>query len=303
MHKKLPKVSIGIVCYNHEAYIEACLDSIRSQDYPNIEVLVSDDGSKDQSRAVIDAYQMRYPDFNLKTIHPTQNLGLTGNFNHTAKALEGAYHCIFAGDDIMLPGRIAKQVEALENNPEASFCYSNCEWFDSDSGKKICNHFGLLQQPPKDLDDLVKDFTIPTPTLMVRASQMPNPPYRDELNYICDFYQVVELMQRGEGIYIPQVLVRYRKHGQSITAQNFFVEDRKKLISILQDEVAGIKPSTLRDYKKLYYYACAMDAFQNGQRLKGFGFAFKTFPRCLSSVKWAARLGHMVLASLKGGQK
>lgn len=301
--KEFPKVSIGIVSYGHEKYIKDCLESLKIQNYPNLEVFISDDCSKDMTRAKIDEFKRDNPDFPLHIVHPESNLGVTHNFNRVMGYLDGKYVAVFAGDDIMLPSRLLKQVKALEANPQASFCYTNVEWFNDKDNKKMWNHFGLFQKPPQGLRDIIKDFSIPTPSLLVRQSAMPQPAYHSGLKYISDFYNIVELMLKGDAVYVPEVLTRYRKHCESITQQNFFVEDREKVLMLLREKLPRGYEKELRAYEKLVFYARAMQYFNNKETLKGISYAFKTFPQCCMSVKWFLRCGLMGLSLLKSLQK
>src|SRR5690606_20414337 len=131
--------------------------------------------------------------------------------------------------------------------PEAAFCFSNMEWFWSESGRAICRHFGLLQKPSTRLEDIIADFSIPTPTVMIRREKMGDLRYRTDLDYVNDYYFIVELMRRGAALYVPRLLVRYRKHRNSATLQNFFYEDREKLLALLYENLpAAYKPAIER---------------------------------------------------------
>lgn len=291
MLNEFPKVSIGVITYNHANFIGECLDSIRLQSYLNIQLIVSDDGSKDDTAAVIEAYAAKYPDFVFEFVKQPHNLGISKNCNFVFDRTDGEYFVFFAGDDVMLPQKIERQVVALQANPKASFSYSDCEWFLSSSGRKICNHFGLLQKPPKVVADIVADFTIPTPTMMVRRSAMPAEHYDERLEYFSDFMLAVRLMMVGDAIYIPEVLVRYRKHSQSIMAQNMCVNDRVVLMKLFKG-LFGNDPEmnvAIEKYRKIYFYAVISDAFKNKNYKQGFLLLPKLFPSCFLSVKWLVR--------------
>lgn len=286
-----PQVSIGIITYNHGQFITECLDSIRLQTYPNIELVISDDGSKDDTADVIRHYALQYPDFKFRFVAQPQNLGISKNSNFVFDQTDGEYFACFAGDDIMMPQKIERQVKALQNNLQASFCYSDCEWFHSASGRTICNHFGFLQKPPRTIADVVSDFTIPTPTMMVRRSLVPVEKYDERLKYFSDFMMAVRLMQVGEAIFIPDVLVKYRKHSGSIMSQNMCVEDRAILLTLFKD-LFGRDPvmeAAMIKYKTIYFYAAIAEAFKNKEYKQGGKLLPKLFPTCLLSVKWFIR--------------
>lgn len=289
--REASKVSIGVITYNHAKFIVECLDSIRLQTYSPIELIVSDDGSKDETVALIQNYALQYPDFKFRFVAQPHNLGISKNCNFVFDQTAGDYFVCFAGDDIMLPNKIERQVKALDGNPKASFTYSDCEWLHSASGRKICNHFGLLQKPPRTIADVVSDFTIPTPTMMVRRASMPPEQYDERLNYFSDFMLAVRLMQVGDAIYIPDALVKYRKHSESIMSQNMCVEDRAILLALFKDLFGDDKDMNvaIEKYRKIYFYSMISDLFKAKKYSQGFRLLSKLFPNCLLSIKWLAR--------------
>lgn len=290
-----PKVSIGVVTYNHQDFIEACLDSIRLQDYPNIELIISDDASTDNTVAVINAYMQKHPGIVKKFYPQPRNLGIADNCNFILDKLTGTYVQTFAGDDLMLPHKISKQVKALQHNPAASFCFTNTEWFWSQSGKKICNHFGLLQKPTTSLRNIIADCTVPTPSMLINRAVLGSIRYRRELKYINDFYFVVELMLKAPPIYIPDVTVRYRKHEQSLTSQNYFYEDRMKIIAMFRQNLPARYGPAIRRYGYIARYAKVMTLIQAGKKAQALKELPALLPIVLTSPKWIIRLGHIIL--------
>jgi glycosyltransferase involved in cell wall biosynthesis len=287
----IPSVSIGIITYNHSQFIEECLDSIRTQTYQDFEVFISDDCSTDNTSDIIENYLRKYPNFRATFFRQENNLGVTKNSNFVFHKSDSKYSVIFAGDDVMMPDRLEIQVAVLDKNSQASFCYSNCEWFHSNSGRKICNHFGFLQKPPQNLYDLISDFTIPTPTMMMRRSMAPKYGYDDRLAFFSDFMMAVDLWQKGEAIFIPQNLVKYRKHSLSIMSTNLCIDDRKELLSIFTERFIGFPQmmKAIENYRSIYNYAVISDLIKN----KDFRAAFKLIPKVIfkifSSVKWFVR--------------
>ena len=83
-----PKVSVMIVTYNQENLIGETIESVISQDYPNLEIVVADDASVDGTQSVIKAYQEKYP-LQIKPVLNPVNLGITGNCNAALAACTG----------------------------------------------------------------------------------------------------------------------------------------------------------------------------------------------------------------------
>lgn len=74
----LPKVSIGIITYNHEHFLAECLDSVLAQTYPNFEITIADDCSKDRTHDIALEYARKHPDRIKRVIRSEKNLGMAG---------------------------------------------------------------------------------------------------------------------------------------------------------------------------------------------------------------------------------
>jgi len=127
---KDPLVSIVVPSYNHAAFITQCIESIISQDYSNYELIVIDDGSKDESPQILLDLQKKYS-FNLIL---NKNQGLARTLNHGFRELaQGKYLTFCASDDYWLPGKLRKQVEFLEKNPDYAMVYGKAEIIDENN--------------------------------------------------------------------------------------------------------------------------------------------------------------------------
>src|SRR5260221_6535487 len=121
MTESLPLVSVMVPAYQHEAFIAECLDSIVSQDYPAVEVVVSDDASRDRTPDILREYAARYPQ--VTAILNETNVGVSANCNRSLERCSGTYVALFAGDDVMLPGKLRAQVDFMEAHPECVISY------------------------------------------------------------------------------------------------------------------------------------------------------------------------------------
>lgn len=284
-----PRVSITIVTYNHADFIVDCLDSIRAQDYPNLEVIVCDDCSPDNTADIIEKYAENYPHFISHFVKHAENIGISRNCNYALSQATGDYVVPFSGDDIMMKNKIKTQVAVMQKNPQAIMSFSNMEWFWSENGRKICNHFGLLQRPSTSLGKVLGDFSIPTPSMMIDWRKAKDLRYRENLRYTNDMLFVIEMMLRGPVIYIPDVLVRYRKHKKSVTMNNYFYEDRVLLLDMLQKELPATDSSALKKYTNIVKYAEIMTLIQNKQKKIAMSKIIAILPVAFTSPKWMAR--------------
>ena len=214
-------VSICVASYNQEKYIYECLDSILKQSYSNIEILISDDHSNDETFEKIKKFFIKNKDrFKIKIFRQNKNLGISKNFNFLYKYASGDYIVFLGGDDMMKKERIKKQVRALNLNPNSSFCYSNCAWNFQNIKSLNFQHFNFFHRLPKMLIDLLPDYNIPSPTIMINRKYIDQNPFDEKLKYFNDFNQIVTLWKQSKPVYIPETLVIYRRHSKLIITKN-----------------------------------------------------------------------------------
>lgn len=132
----VPKVSVCVVTYNQANYIEQCLQSLVDQEVDfSFEVIVSDDCSTDGTSAIVTGFADKYPGIVRAFIHK-QNIGPYRNFLFVHELATGLYIAHMDGDDYSLPGKLARQVEFLDDHPECAMVFHRCLSLISD-GKLV----------------------------------------------------------------------------------------------------------------------------------------------------------------------
>jgi glycosyltransferase involved in cell wall biosynthesis len=126
-----PLVSITILVYQHGEFLEECIDSILNQTYKNIEIIICDDGSKDNSQEIIKRYAALHS--NIKPILFPYNKGVGYTQLAVLNQSKGEYICLYDGDDIMYPEKIEKQVAFLEENQDYDMCFHDIVVYDNDT--------------------------------------------------------------------------------------------------------------------------------------------------------------------------
>ncbi|UVL28181.1 glycosyltransferase [Pseudomonas donghuensis] len=214
-------VSIMMPTYNAEKYIAAALDSILQQDYPAIQIVVADDASADGTQAIIRSYVERYPG-KITPIFNERNVGVTRNCNIALSQCVGDYVSLFAGDDIMLPGKLSNQVALMDSDPECVLCYHPVEIFDSETDKTF---FITNQHPREDVysvQDLLLKGGIPGGcSIMLRRSALPEGGYDERLKTVSDWLFFLEISMKGRLRKLDAVLARYRKHAGGASRQTY----------------------------------------------------------------------------------
>lgn len=111
--KRGPLVSVVVASYNHEAYVQECLQSVLEQDFQDFEIVVTDDGSSDQTVARI--LEMQDERIRLKVL--PHNQGACHAINDSVMRARGRFIAVLNSDDYFLPGKLSQQVALLQTNP------------------------------------------------------------------------------------------------------------------------------------------------------------------------------------------
>ena len=244
-----PKVSVMVPTYNQEDLIKETLDSILSQTYRNIEVIVTDDGSSDRTSEIINAYHDAHPD-RIKPVYSDVNTGIAANVNRALAQVTGKYISWLAGDDLMKPEKIEKQVCLLESRLDAVGCIHDVEVFESGTGK-VYGLFSDIYNGSSKFDSggvelwFRSGYCMPGLSLMIRASSVPANLYDTRLHYLNEWVFHVEVFRQGKCLVLDEVLGGYRRHAGNVTSS-----DRLNKIALEENLIAlGIVESR---YPELY---------------------------------------------------
>ena len=234
-----PLVSICIPTYNGVTYLQEALDSIRSQTYAHIEVVVSDDASKDGTWELLERFResVTFP----VHLYKHQPRGIGANWNHTVRKAKGPYIKFLFQDDVLEPECIEKMVNFLEQNKEyglvgckRSFIvqgepsqeitrwiglYSNLQSqfsFDNEFLRMDASTFGrenFLASPQNKVGE--------PPTVMFRKEVLKKVAYFDEsLQQILDYVFYYRVQKHFPIAILKESLVRFRIHSNQATNVN-----------------------------------------------------------------------------------
>lgn len=127
-----PLVSVCIPAYNNAAYITETVHSVLKQTYRNLELVICDDKSKDNTVEVIE----KIKDDRIKLYKNEKNLGMSGNWNNCLKKCSGEFIKLICADDMLAEDCLEKEVRALKENPTAVLAESDTRLFDLDGKPK-----------------------------------------------------------------------------------------------------------------------------------------------------------------------
>jgi glycosyltransferase involved in cell wall biosynthesis len=218
-----PKISVIVPIYNQAQFIRETVDSVLGQDYPNVELVLSDDGSTDGTSEILREYAAGEPD-RVKVVASEENTGIAGAFNRALDAHTGEYIAWLGGDDVMLPGKLGRQVAALRATPDAIGCCHDADVFDSDSGRSY-GRFSEVYNGRRGVRDggveLLLDpaYMMLPSTMMVRSSALDGLRFDRRIRVSNDWLFDIELFRRGRIVGLDDVLARYRRHKRNLTSQ------------------------------------------------------------------------------------
>lgn len=218
-----PKVTVIVPIYNQAPFIRETVDSVLGQDYPNLELVLSDDGSTDGTSDVLSEYAAREPE-RVKVVTSQHNTGIAGAFNRALQAHSGEYIAWLGGDDVMLPGKLSRQVATLQARPDAIGCCHDAEVFDSVSGKSYGRFTEVYNGRPGVREggvELLLDpgYMMLPSTMMVRSSAVDGLRFDERIRVSNDWLFDIELFRRGRVVGLDDTLARYRRHQGNATSQ------------------------------------------------------------------------------------
>jgi glycosyltransferase involved in cell wall biosynthesis len=111
-----PLVSAIVLCYNQARFVIECLEGVKAQQYPNLELIANDDASQDGSVAVIQAW-LAESGIRHRFLRNQTNQGLCRSLNNAISQSRGKFISGIAADDVWLPGKLRAQVEIMERLP------------------------------------------------------------------------------------------------------------------------------------------------------------------------------------------
>lgn len=209
----MPLVSIIAPCYNAEKYLDVALASIFAQDYPNIEVIIVDDGSTDNSVPMLRALQGQY-DFQL---YSQTNQGVSAALNHGLRYAQGEYVCTPDLDDIMLPSSVRLRADYLNQHPEVGCVGALIIYMDSDGNDTKSQKLAGIQK--LSFDEILGDaLVVGAPVSLYRMDALKTVDFYDPEIKVQDFQMTLKIASKGYEVHVlPVSVTRYRRHPNNLS--------------------------------------------------------------------------------------
>src|SRR5437870_2295634 len=213
------RVSVVMPAFNHVRFVADAIESVLAQDYPDLEVIVADDGSTDGTAAIV--RHIADADRRVIPVLSETNRGISANHNRAIDRCTGEFIALLASDDLMLPGKLTAQVDFLNAHRDCGVCTHDMEVFDSESGKTLYRLYERFE--PKIGGPEVMFTTswlfgrqiksIPS-SHMFRASAIGRFRYPEQLRIMNEWLFEIECLVTSGLRWdsLPQMLGRYRVH-------------------------------------------------------------------------------------------
>jgi alpha-1,3-rhamnosyltransferase len=268
MKKEFSTVSVIIPAHNHEEYIEECLESVRTQDYPQMEMIVINDGSTDGTDRRIRELLRKDPA--RFTYVSKTNEGLIKTLNQGFAQSRGSYFCELASDDLLLPGSIKKRVDYLEAHPEIDVVFGDA--YCIEHGRKTAELlYGEREKYSSDrhtLRDLIEgNVKIFFPSGMFRRPVLERlGGFDEDFRFSEDVAMWYQLALHARIASMNEPVMYYRRHLSNTSSSTPFkvgirrekILALEKLLPLEIDGMTGfIKRSLYREYKK--YIKCSLE--------------------------------------------
>lgn len=203
-----PLVSIIIPCYNHGKYLANAIQSVLSQNYPLVEVIVVDDGSIDDTKTICLEYPVKYIF--------QKNSGLSAARNTGIKHANGEFLVFLDADDWLLDNAIKNNLDFLLNNVDAAFVSGGYELFFEPEDKTWTIQQNIVDDPYCKL--LEGNFIGMHATVMYRKCVFEKFVYNESLSYCEDYDLYLQITRFYPSIHHNKLIAVYRKHDHNMSA-------------------------------------------------------------------------------------
>lgn len=279
------KVAVIMSTYNGEKYVEDQLESILDQTYNNIEIVIRDDGSKDNTVNIIKEYQKKYSNIKL---YEGENLGFIKSFFELLKLADADYYAYVDQDDVWLPSKIKLAVKSLDklDNSKPNMAFGNSDYYDE--------NMKFMSKGPrnKKYSFLTALFACVTQGMTMTVNKKTRDMIIDNMPKSCffhDWWTYLICIGMGNVAYDNETVVKYRRRKENATSEGqgyirLLVWRVKNLI--FKDGMQDIKQQMI-NFKDYYYYQLSEE---NQKIIKLFSNEEYSFKNALKKAFYPKRI-------------
>lgn len=256
-------VSVVVPSYNHAQFVEATLRSIMKQTLRPAELIVIDDGSSDNSPALIDRVLNDCP-FPCELV-ARDNRGLSATLNEGFARTRGEYFAYLGSDDLWLPDFLNARVRLLESRSDAVLAYGHAYFIDEQNAI-VDSTADWARYADGDASEMLLQTTAPmSPTVLYRRTALEQHRWNEE-SKLEDYDLYLRLSAEGPFAFDPRVLSAWRRHSSNVSwDQNLMLEEQLKA----QKEAAlrfGLTNEQVAELQRATRFSRAEDFLRVGQK-------------------------------------
>ena len=263
-----PLVTVAVPTFNRAGYLLQCLESIRGQTYPSLEILVGDNASTDGTPDLVRGLAAAEP--RLRAIRHPQNLGMVGNFNALLRVARGDYFLLVSDDDLLAPRAVELLVDACRR-PGVQLAYGVVAVIDSAGKVRAVSrrHGPEVERGSQFIRAHLRgERSVSLAATMFPIGEPDEREYYDEkIGSVCDFLHRLTLASRGDVAAVPELVAYYRVHDASLTSSAAdFAASHFRLLSsasVTAGELAQYR-SEIAAYVRDYLTHLALSAAARG---------------------------------------
>lgn len=247
---KKPKVTLIVPLYNHEKYVLKCLESILTQDYPDVELIVINDGSTDGSDKRVRDYLKEHVGSFIYI--SKENQGLVKTLNLGLTRASGDYFCELASDDLLLEGSLSKRAEFLDAHPDVDAVFGDSYIMEGETRTERRFYGGLksgtgFRSSVHTIENLLtKKARYHVPTGMFRTSVLRGfGGFDEDFRYFEDIAIRYRFAMYAKIDFIDEPLIYYRIHRSNVSRSDNVPALREKVLA-LEKFSEELEPGSLK---------------------------------------------------------
>jgi glycosyltransferase involved in cell wall biosynthesis len=284
-----PLVSVLTATYNGAAFVAETIESVLAQTHPNVEHVLVDDASDDETVSILREYERRHPDLIrvIAAVERAQTVGPTRRRNEALEAARGSLLAWLDHDDLWSPDKIERQVAVLERDPGIGFAYTQWELFDHDTGDVL--ERSRIRPGDDTLGRLfVEGCFLASSTVVWRRDAMEKRGLRfrdSHFSWGDDHFLWLGLALDSRGELVDEVLTRLRRHGANesvrLAGENLYPRSIELLDEFLRTypEAAERIGSAHRLGVARHHALAAIYELQHGRRGRAAAYALRAAAR------------------------
>jgi glycosyltransferase involved in cell wall biosynthesis len=283
----LTLVSVVIACYNGQSYVQAAVGSVLAQTYRDLELIVVDDGSTDDSVSLVAAVS----DARVSVVAQV-NSGVAAARNRGAAAARGEYLAFLDQDDLWLPDKLRLQLERFRTCPEAGLVYSDCLLIAEDGTGigRWSQRYRLLRG--RIFEGLIVESVVPISTIMLRRALFEQVGGFRSYRYVEDLDLILRVAEHHAIEVVDVPMAKYRLHAESTSRRLGLEVAVQEMVAVCDGWIAQSpsRAAAVNAALARYLYTAGKTAFYQGRQ-----------DLAVAYLKESARRGERVRAALFAG--